>query len=242
MPVKLINLTVSYSRHPAIHHISGEFASASLTAVVGPNGAGKSTLLKAIAEIMRPSTGHIEFGEIAADEIAYLPQAAQINKDFPLTVLQMVTLGYWAKTKGLHSISAQLREKAKYALATVGLSEFEERYIGTLSAGQFQRLLFARLMLQDAKLILLDEPFTAIDSETTAKLLEIIKTWNREKRTVICVLHDLNQVHANFPDCLLLARKCISWGKTKTVLAEENLFKAKLFHEAWQENAELCKA
>ena len=241
MSVKLVDLTVSYNRHPAIHHISGSFPSGSLTAVTGPNGAGKSTLLKAIAGILRPSTGHIEFSAIKANEIAYLPQAAQINRDFPLTVLQMAVTGYWAKTKGVSNINMGLRERAKYALATVGLTEFEDRFIGSLSSGQFQRVLFARLLLQDAKLILLDEPFTAIDSDTTTKLLEIIKNWHKEKRTVICVLHNLNHISGIFPECLLLARQCISWGKSKTVLAEENLFKAKLFHEAWQERAEACK-
>ena len=242
MAITIQDLTVSYNRHPAIHHVSGQFASGTSTAIAGPNGAGKSTLLKAIAGIMSVSTGKIIFDDITAGDIAYLPQAAEIQSDFPLTVLQLVCSGYWHNIGGFGKIGKDLREKAKYALAKVGLPEFENRDIGSLSSGQFQRALFARLILQDAKVILLDEPFTAIDTETTSKLLEIIRGWQNEKRTIICVLHDITQIRDNFPYALLLARKAIAWGESKTVLSNENLFNAKLFHEAWHdhEHSEDC--
>ena len=240
--MKLEDLTVSYNRHPAIHHVSGVFTGGTSTAIVGPNGAGKSTLLKAIAGIMTPSTGRIIFEDIAPGEIAYLPQAAEINRDFPLTVLQLVASGYWQRGGSYGKISREKREQAKYALARVGLAEFEERNIGTLSAGQFQRVLFARLIVEDGKLILLDEPFTAVDAETTAKLMDIISGWQLEKRTIICVLHDINQIRDNFPNCLLLARKCVAWGESGATLTNDNLFNAKLFHEAWRDNAKVCEA
>jgi len=242
MKLELHDLTVSYNRHPAIHHVSGVFAGGSLTAIAGPNGAGKSTLLKAIAGIMKPSTGKIVLDGFKPADIAYLPQAAEIARDFPLTVLQLAVTGYWAQKGASGKISQELQDKAKYALASVGLTEFENRSLASLSAGQFQRLLFARLILQDAKIILLDEPFTAIDGETMSKLLEIIHNWHGEGRTVICVLHDLRQIRDHFPECVLLARKCVAWGETKTVLQNENLFSAKLFHEAWREDAEVCEA
>ncbi len=241
MAVELQDLTVSYDRHPAIHHVSGVFADGSLTAIAGPNGAGKSTLLKAIAGIMKTDTGQIIFNGLKQREIAYMPQAAEISRDFPMTVLQMVATGYWRKSGAFGGINSRQLGQAKYALASVGLTEFENRPIGTLSSGQFQRMLFARVILQDAKLILLDEPFAAIDFETTLKLLKIIQTWHGEKRTVICVLHDIGQIREYFPECLLLARKCIGWGNSSAVLNNDNLFNAKLFHEAWQENAGVCK-
>lgn len=242
MTVELKDLTISYNRHPAIHHISGSFAEGSLTAVAGPNGAGKSTLLKGIAGILKPNDGEIIFHGLKKSDIAYLPQAAEIKRDFPLSILQFIITGFWRHANGFGGISKELREKAKLALASVGLAEFENRSIGSLSTGQFQRALFARLILQDAKLILLDEPFSAVDTDTTAKLMAIIRGWHLEKRTIICVLHDLAQIRENFPDCVLIARKCIAWEPTSAALDPEKLFKTKLFHEAWRDNAGACEA
>lgn len=242
MSVELKDLTISYNRHPAVHHLSGTFPAQSLTAIVGPNGAGKSTLLKAIAGVLKLSTGEIVLNGITHEEIAYMPQVTDIDADFPLNVLQFVCTGYWRASHAFGGIDKAKREAAKFALARVGLSEFDNRPINTLSTGQFQRMLFARVIVQDAKLILLDEPFSAVDSETTSRLIDIVKTWNQEGRTIIAVLHDLEQVRKFFPQCLLLARKCISWGESNSVLTNDNLFSAKLFHEAWQDNAEVCQA
>lgn len=236
--VHLKNLTLSYDRHPAVHHVSGEFTVGSLTALAGPNGAGKSTLLKGIAHIIAPNDGEIILGE--GITIAYLPQAAELQRDFPLSVLQMVTTGFWHKTGGLKAIKKDARETAGAAIATVGLGGFEGRKLSTLSAGQFQRALFARLLVQDASLILLDEPFTAIDAETTTTLLHIILRWHKEGRSVICALHDLDQIRRHFPDCLLLARRAVAWGKSSEVLQPKNLTEAKLFHEAWDTHAGAC--
>jgi zinc/manganese transport system ATP-binding protein len=105
----------------------------------------------------------------------------------------------------------------------VGLEGFADRLIAELSAGQFQRALFARLIVQDASLILLDEPFAAVDEDTTAELIQLIKSWHREHRTIIAVMHDLDQVRANFPNTLLLARQCIAWADTELALCADNL-------------------
>ena len=130
--------------------------------------------------------------------------------------------------------------EAKEALAAVGMIGFENRLISSLSSGQFQRILFARMLLQNSPVILLDEPFTAIDTKTTNDLLKVISKWHGEKRTIIAVLHDLEQVAENFPETLIIAREAISWGLTKNVLSPENLYKARLMSEAWEENAEIC--
>ena len=109
------------------------------------------------------------------------------------------------------------------AIAAVGLTGFERRTIGTLSGGQMQRMLFARLLLQDAKLIVLDEPFTAIDAKTSADLLSLVQRWHSEQRTVLAALHDIDLVKASFPQSLLLAREPVAWGATRDVLTAENL-------------------
>jgi zinc/manganese transport system ATP-binding protein len=126
------------------------------------------------------------------------------------------------------------------ALCAVGLEGFDRRPVGTLSSGQIQRALFARLLVQDAQLILLDEPFNAVDSKTTAALLALVLQWQREGRTVITVLHDDAQVRTYFPQTLLLARECIAWGPTAEVLTDANLQRARAMAEAWDETAALC--
>ncbi len=238
--VTLENVTLSYHRHPAVHHISGHFSPGSLTAIAGPNGAGKSTLLKAIAGVMSPDEGTISLHGLERKRVAYLPQAAELQRDAPLSVLQLVTSGLWQQTGYFGAIHAALRMKAADALASVGLSGFEKRALSSLSAGQFQRALFARVLLQDAPLILLDEPFTAVDAETTAQLLGLVQRWHQEKRTIICVLHDFEQIRAYFPECLLLARECIAWDGTENVLKPEHLLNARFFREAWAGEAQEC--
>lgn len=235
----LSNLTIAYDRHPAVHHVSGTLKPGSLTAIAGPNGAGKSTLLKAIIGELSPSEGRIEHG-LKRAEIGYLPQAAEINRRFPINVLDTVLLGDWHHSGAFGRVSRAARAKAEGALQAVGLEGFEKRAIGSLSAGQFQRVLFARLLLQDARLILLDEPFTAIDARTTRDLLGIISDWHYEGRTVVAVLHDFDQVRTHFPDTLLIARDLIGWGRTADVMTPANLARARAMAERFDETAEIC--
>ncbi|MDP3612954.1 MAG: ATP-binding cassette domain-containing protein, partial [Rubrivivax sp.] len=133
-------------------------------------------------------------------------------------------------------------QRVQDALQAVGLSGFDQRLLGELSAGQAQRVLFARVLLQDAAIILLDEPFNAIDSRTTADLLALLARWKHESRTVIAVLHDIEQVRAHFDQVLLLARERVAWGPTAQVLQAQHLFKARQMAEAWDEQAALCRA
>ncbi|HBF29243.1 ABC transporter ATP-binding protein [Rhizobium sp.] len=238
--ITLRNLTVAYDRHPAVHHISGSIERGSLTAIAGPNGAGKSTLLKAIIGELRPVEGSVEH-TLARTDFGYLPQAADINRRFPITVLDTVLLGAWRNSGAFGSVSRADSERARYALHTVGLEGFEKRHIGALSAGQFQRVLFARLLLQDAHVILLDEPFTAIDARTTRDLIDIVTNWHSDGRTVIAVLHDFEQVRSHFPQTLLIAREMVSWGKTEEALSPANLLKARAMAERWDEDAEVCR-
>lgn len=237
--ITLDNLTVSYRRHPALHHIDGHFAQGSLTAVIGPNGAGKSTLLKSLLGMVRVDSGNAVITP-HRKKIAYLPQQSDIERSFPITVRDCVLLGHWQRVGLFGAMSPALIEQSDAALQAVGLDGFAARPIGSLSAGQFQRVLFARILLQDAELILLDEPFNAIDTKTTAALLDVVKRWHREQRTVIAVLHDHEQVRNHFPHCLLLAREVIAWGDTHSVLNESNLQRAATTAEAQDDFAPLC--
>jgi zinc/manganese transport system ATP-binding protein len=233
------DLTLGYDRHPAVHHLEGAIASGALMAVVGPNGAGKSTLFKGIVGVLKPLAGGIDLCGLRARDIAYLPQIAEIDRTFPINVYDMVSMGLW-RHSGLFGGIARAERKVHDAIAAVGLSGFEERPIGTLSGGQMQRTLFARLLLQDARVIVLDEPFNAIDAKTAADLVDLVHRWHAEKRTVLAALHDLDLVKTHFPEALLLAREAVAWGKTADVLTAENLLKARRMCEAFDESAEAC--
>ena len=234
------NLTLGYERHPAVHHLDGAVEIGSLVAVVGPNGAGKSTLFKGIVGALKPLAGSIERDGLDARAIAYLPQVAEIDRSFPINVYDMVAMGLWRSTGLFGGIGGKDHDAIEAALAAVGLRGFERRSIDTLSGGQMQRMLFARLLLQDARVIVLDEPFTAIDAKTSADLLDLVKRWHTERRTVLVALHDIDLVKATFPQSLLLAREPVAWGPTRDVLTAENLLKARRMCEAFDDSAAAC--
>jgi zinc/manganese transport system ATP-binding protein len=209
-------------------------------AVVGPNGAGKSTLFKGVVGTLKPLAGRIERAGLNPHDIAYLPQAAEIDRTFPISVFDMVAMGLWRRAGLFGGIGRKTRAEIDRAIAAVGLRGFEERAIGTLSGGQAQRMLFARLLLQDARVIVLDEPFNAIDAKTSADLLDLVRRWHQEERTVLAALHDMDLVRANFPETLLLAREPVAWGATAEVLTAENLLKARRMCEAFDLQAGEC--
>ncbi|MCW3476793.1 metal ABC transporter ATP-binding protein [Limobrevibacterium gyesilva] len=239
--ITLSDLTCVHERHPAVHHLSGRFAPGCLTAVVGPNGAGKTTLLRAIAGLHTAHEGRVDRGGLSCDRIGLLPQASALDRGFPVTCRDVVAMGAWGRMGAFRALPADAAERVGAALRSVGLAGFERRLAGSLSAGQFQRVLFARLMLQDAPVLLLDEPFTAVDARTAADLLKLIHRWHGEGRSVIAVLHDLDLVAREFPETLLLARDPIAWGPTVATLSAANRLRARLVAEAWAERPELCR-
>lgn len=239
--VGLRNVTLAYRRRPAVHHVSGRFEPGSLTAIVGPNGAGKSTLLKGIVGALRPSSGSIDLSGVERHQMAYLPQISDLDRSFPVSVLDLVASGVWREVGAFRRIGGAPLERLQQAIATVGLSGLEHRTIGTLSGGQLQRALFARMLLQDSRLLLLDEPFTAIDGRTTADLLGLIRQWHGQNRTIIAVLHDIELVREHFPQTLVIAREIVAWGDTAEALGSENLRAARRKCEDWEESDHLCE-
>jgi len=234
------DVTLGYDRHPAVHHLDGEVAQGALLAVVGPNGAGKSTLFRGLAGILKPLSGAIDLGGLDIRDIAYLPQSADIDRTFPISVFDLVGTGLWRRTGFFGGMGKPARDKITQALAAVGLNGFENRSIGTLSGGQMQRMLFARALLQDARLIVLDEPFNAIDAKTSSDLLALVKRWHGEGRTVLAALHDMDLVRAHFSETLLLARGPVAWGPTAQVLTADNLAEARRMCEAFDDTAAAC--
>ncbi|TXL82148.1 ATP-binding cassette domain-containing protein [Vineibacter terrae] len=215
--------TAIFGDAPALRDISGTFAAGSMSAVVGPNGAGKSTLLKLAAGLLQPRAGMIRREPADPRAIAFLPQRSEIDTAFPITALDFVALGAWRRYGSLATPNDDTRDSARQALAVVGLSDAAMRPIGELSIGNLQRLLFARLLLLDTRCLLLDEPFAAIDQATADDLLAVLRRWHGEGRTIVAVLHDLDQAREAFPECLVLARRVMAWGPTRCVLTEQTL-------------------
>ncbi len=237
--LKFRDLTLGYDRHPAVHHLTGMVEEGAMLAVVGPNGAGKSTLFKGIIGLLPPLSGTIDRG-VGIREMAYLPQVAEIDRSFPINVYDLVAMGLWRRIGPFGAIREREREKIREAIGTVGLTGFERRPIGGLSGGQMQRVLFARLLLQDSRLVVLDEPFNAIDDRTVTDLIALVHRWYGERRTVLAALHDIELVRRHFPQTLLMAREPVAWGETGRVLTPENLAKARRMCEAFDEAAAEC--
>jgi zinc/manganese transport system ATP-binding protein len=235
------DLTLGYDRHPAVHHITGQVKRGELLALVGPNGAGKSTLLKGIIGELKSLSGSLDRDGLKKSDIAYLPQQIDIDRSFPISVFDCVAMGLWREIGAWRAVDGKRSDEVVRALATVGLIDLAARPVGALSGGQFQRVLFARLLLQDAALILLDEPFRAVDTKTVADLIALILRWHGEGRTVLAALHDIEQVRAHFPATLLLAREVVAWGETRKVLTQANLAKSRQLVEAFDEHAEVCE-
>jgi zinc/manganese transport system ATP-binding protein len=237
--LRFVDVTLGYDRHPAVHHLNGAVEEGTMLAVVGPNGAGKSTLFKGIVGLLAPLSGAIDRNAGVRD-IAYLPQVKEIDRSFPINVYELVAMGLWRRIGAFGAIGKIERERIHGAIATVGLTGFERRPIAGLSGGQMQRVLFARLLLQESRLIVLDEPFNAIDERTVADLIALVRRWHGERRTVLAALHDMNLVRRHFPQTLLLAREPIAWGETSLVLTPENLVMAQRMCEAFEEAAAEC--
>ncbi|MDI9408409.1 MAG: metal ABC transporter ATP-binding protein [Candidatus Pacebacteria bacterium] len=238
--IELKDVTVSFDRHPALHHVTTQLPRGGLIAVTGPNGAGKSTLLKVLAGMVRPGSGRVIGLRQLRQRLVWLPQQAELQSDFPISVIETVCLGHWRRVSWFRAMTAELVAQGSAALARVGLAGFESRSLASLSAGQLQRVLFARIIVADAEVILLDEPFAALDHSSSDSLMTLVQEWHREGRTVIAVLHDREQIMDYFPYCLLLARQLIAAGPTAKVLTVKNLKSANQMMEAWDDSSPLC--
>jgi zinc/manganese transport system ATP-binding protein len=209
-PITFDEVELRHGSRIIVTGLCGILSAGSLTALIGPNGAGKTTLLRAIAGLHPVSAGRIDRGGLVAGDIALLAQGSHLDRSFPITCLDVVALAA-TRLGPFRAVGRDRLQTARAALQRVGLGGFEARSIQALSAGQFQRVLFARTILQDASLILLDEPFTAVDAATTLTLLSVIEEWHIQGRTVVAVLHDMDLVRRHFTRTLALSDQHAAW-------------------------------
>ncbi len=215
-PLAIRGLTVSYGEKPAVFSVDADFPAAAMTAIIGPNGAGKSTLLKAALGVIPRVSGEVTvYGKPMAearDRIAYVPQRASVDWDFPTTVMDVVLMGLYRKVGLLGRMTGAHKRTAQECLARVGMADFAGRQIGQLSGGQQQRVFLARALAQDADLYLLDEPFAGVDAATERAIIEVLKALKSEKKSVVCVHHDLATVREYFDHVFLINVRRIAEG------------------------------
>ena len=215
--IELDNLVAGYEGAAITPSLSGVIHKGSMTAIVGLNGCGKSTLLKTLAGFIPPVSGVVRWSP-TRPTIGWLAQRHALESQFPLTVLDVVSQGAWPRISLLRGLRNDVRRRIQAALARVGLTEMAKTPIEALSGGQFQRMLFARVLVQRAPLVMLDEPFTGIDEATTHDLMTVIQEMHQQGQTVLAVLHDNQRVADYFPETLLLAPQNARWGLTHEVL------------------------
>jgi zinc/manganese transport system ATP-binding protein len=190
-------------------------------------------LLKTIAGLLAPSEGVVLRNGLKPADIAYLPQLPEIDRSFPISVAETVMFGAWRRVGAFGEIGDKERHRVSEALACVNLLGYAKAPIAALSAGQWQRVLFARAIVQEAPVILLDEPFAGLDEDTQGLLIALVHEWHESGRTVIAVLHDSDFIREHFSQTLLLAREPIAWGPTDTVLNAENVARARTTIAKW---------
>ena len=241
MAIVLDNITVSYRSVPAVHHAYARFEPGSSWAIFGPNGAGKSTLLKAVMRLLPCDTGSVQWQGLQRRDLAYLPQQAEIDRSLPMTVAELTALGLWHELGAFGGIRRAQRARVLQALEQVGMAAFAQRQIAALSRGQFQRVLFARMLVQDARFLLLDEPFNAMDAYTTQSLLMLLRQCQQQGKGIIAVVHDAAQARQWFDQALLLAREVMACGPAQQVLSDANLQRASSFRQDAATDDEWCR-
>ena len=225
------DVTVSYNRIPAVHHLTAEFSCGSVVALLGPNGAGKTTLLKAEAGLMPLETGRIEFSGHAAGgrsgrEIAYVPQREAVDWDFPVTVRGLVEMGLYPALGMWRRFTQKDCAVVDEAMRVCDIGDLAERQISALSGGQQQRVFLARAWAQQADIYLLDEPFTGLDRNAVEAFLVALGRLRAAGKLVIASHHDLKSVEELFDHVLILNGELVAAGKTAEVFTKENLDRA----------------
>lgn len=224
------DLTVAYATRPVLWNVDFRLPQGVLAAIVGPNGAGKSTLLKSVLGLLPKASGWIRvFGEeyeAVRRRVAYVPQRESVDWDFPTTVLDLVLMGTYARLGWFRRPGRAERAAAMEALDRVGMAPFADRQISQLSGGQQQRTFLARALLQDAELVLMDEPFSGVDAVTERAILTLLEELRAKGRTVVVVHHDIQTVREYFAWVILLNVRLVAIGPIAEAFTDENLHKA----------------
>lgn len=238
LAVSIRGLSAAYDDVPVLADVDLDIPRGQLVTLVGPNGAGKSTLFKVLVGIVSPRSGTVRIlgGEAerarVRGDIAYMPQQEQIDWDFPASVSDVVMTARYTRmiTEGGARRFLPTRFAAPHhhtavaaALADVDMTPMAERAIGALSGGQQKRTLLARVLAQDAAILLLDEPLTGVDRDSERLIMQVLQRERDLGRTVITVTHDLASARAHADHVVLLNRSVVASGPRDEMLTDEML-------------------
>lgn len=227
--IDIQDMTVVYDGTPVFKDLSIEFQSGKITGIIGQNGSGKSTLIKGMLGLISTESGDVTLNDQPIEKqlkkVAYVEQRSALDLTFPINVFDTVLMGTYPNL-GLFRIPGKKeKELAEQALKDVNLSEFSQRQISELSGGQLQRVFVARAIVQNAEVIILDEPFVGIDMKSEADIMAILKQWKNDGKTIIIVHHDLNKVTSYFDNLVIIKKGegILAHGKTTKVFTKANI-------------------
>ena len=225
--IHLEDFTMAYTDIPVIWDMDLDIYEGSITAIIGPNGAGKSTLMKGILGLMKPISGKVSIMGKSYKEvykqIAYIPQTTTVNWNFPTTVIDVVTMGRYAGLGLFKRVNASEKEKALEALKKMKMEDFASRQISELSGGQKQRVFIARAIAQNALIYFMDEPLAGVDKKTENIIIETMREFKKEGKTIIAVHHDLNTLCEYFNHVIMVNKQLIASGRTEETFVKENI-------------------
>jgi manganese/iron transport system ATP-binding protein len=231
--IEVSHLTVAYrSGVTALSDASLTVPTASVTALVGVNGAGKSTLFKALMGLLPHGRGEVRILGLPVRQalkrnlVAYVPQAEEVDWSFPVLVEDVVMMGRYGHMGLMRRARAADRSAVTAALARVGIEDMRLRQIGELSGGQKKRVFLARALAQDARVILLDEPFTGVDVDTERRIIELLGAMRDEGRVMLVSTHDLGAVPEYCDRVVMVKGTVLASGPTATTFTPENLRRA----------------
>ena len=221
--LQIRDLTVGFPGRTLFRAPDMDIPAGTTLAVLGANGSGKSTFIKALLGVLSPLSGEVIWPHQKPHAIAYLGQKTEFDQLFPLRVRDLIAMGKWRGTGFWSPRSWAHSDELLNAAKRVDLQGVLNEPMHTLSGGQLQRALFARVIMQDAPVVVLDEPFTAIDQKTERVLRELILGWREEGRTVVLAIHDLSAVLQDCDAALLLGGGRAAFGVPEEILTTQNL-------------------
>lgn len=228
-PVSIHDMTVAYHRKPVLWDVDLDIPEGRLVGLIGPNGAGKSTLIKAILDLVPLASGRVRiYGEpyqARRSWVGYVPQRESVDWDFPVSALDVVAMGLYRELGWCRPVLRAHKEKARAALARVGMEALAGRQISQLSGGQQQRVFLARALVQDARVYFMDEPFAGVDAATEKAIITLLQDLRAAGKTVVVVHHDLQTVPEYFDHVIMINMRVVAAGPTATVFTRENLHK-----------------
>ena len=232
MSIEIKNVNVFYKNgHEALYDATCSIPDGSITALLGVNGSGKTTLFRSIMGILRIHQGSITINDYPIDIaiknnlISYVPQNDEIDWDFPILVKDVVMMGRYSYMNFMRKPKSNDLKIVEESLQKVGMDELHNRQIGELSGGQKKRVFLARALAQESKILLLDEPFTGVDTNTQDTILELIKREREKNKIILISTHDLNIVPDICDRTILINRTIQKEGATEEVFTKENLMK-----------------